>query len=112
MIRRPPRSTLFPYTTLFRSQPESDLILETKLWIGKTEMRLRNYENALQILEAVRKQALVDGREDILKDSFVEEIVYRISREDYQVAIGLSNQLITSSDDETIKAEVLYEMGK
>src|SRR5256885_4458985 len=24
MIRRPPRSTLFPYTTLFRSQPEVD----------------------------------------------------------------------------------------
>src|SRR2546425_5201752 len=23
MIRRPPRSTLFPYTTLFRSQPRS-----------------------------------------------------------------------------------------
>src|SRR2546426_8576189 len=23
MIRRPPRSTLFPYTTLFRSMPES-----------------------------------------------------------------------------------------
>src|SRR2546430_60163 len=23
MIRRPPRSTLFPYTTLFRSHPES-----------------------------------------------------------------------------------------
>src|SRR3712207_7644953 len=24
MIRRPPRSTLFPYTTLFRSSPEPD----------------------------------------------------------------------------------------
>src|SRR5260221_7824827 len=24
MIRRPPRSTLFPYTTLFRSQPRAD----------------------------------------------------------------------------------------
>src|SRR3712207_7825799 len=24
MIRRPPRSTLFPYTTLFRSLPEAD----------------------------------------------------------------------------------------
>src|SRR2546429_4411476 len=24
MIRRPPRSTLFPYTTLFRSQPEGE----------------------------------------------------------------------------------------
>src|SRR2546427_12640956 len=27
MIRRPPRSTLFPYTTLFRSLPEKDGIL-------------------------------------------------------------------------------------
>src|SRR3712207_7387332 len=25
MIRRPPRSTLFPYTTLFRSAPSGDL---------------------------------------------------------------------------------------
>src|SRR2546427_10851985 len=25
MIRRPPRSTLFPYTTLFRSNPEDSL---------------------------------------------------------------------------------------
>src|SRR3712207_9155125 len=25
MIRRPPRSTLFPYTTLFRSQGEGDI---------------------------------------------------------------------------------------
>src|SRR3712207_9534991 len=25
MIRRPPRSTLFPYTTLFRSRPGDDL---------------------------------------------------------------------------------------
>src|SRR2546430_12513868 len=24
MIRRPPRSTLFPYTTLFRSEPSAD----------------------------------------------------------------------------------------
>src|SRR2546425_9523384 len=27
MIRRPPRSTLFPYTTLFRSHPVQDLLL-------------------------------------------------------------------------------------
>src|SRR2546426_7811383 len=26
MIRRPPRSTLFPYTTLFRSRHEPDLV--------------------------------------------------------------------------------------
>src|SRR2546426_6346034 len=27
MIRRPPRSTLFPYTTLFRSRPEMQLLI-------------------------------------------------------------------------------------
>src|SRR2546425_7607017 len=27
MIRRPPRSTLFPYTTLFRSAPQRDRLL-------------------------------------------------------------------------------------
>src|SRR5258708_17630911 len=34
MIRRPPRSTLFPYTTLFRSQHQRDLLrgLATIQW--------------------------------------------------------------------------------
>src|SRR5690349_24016238 len=27
MIRRPPRSTLFPYTTLFRSSPDTPIIV-------------------------------------------------------------------------------------
>src|SRR3712207_7384108 len=34
MIRRPPRSTLFPYTTLFRSQPTSQ---EARL-LARTEV--------------------------------------------------------------------------
>src|SRR3712207_8982550 len=35
MIRRPPRSTLFPYTTLFRSRSGTDVRL-TRLWfIGR-----------------------------------------------------------------------------
>src|SRR2546422_6474477 len=33
MIRRPPRSTLFPYTTLFRSNPaQFDVIVTTNLF--------------------------------------------------------------------------------
>src|SRR3712207_7061474 len=31
MIRRPPRSTLFPYTTLFRSILDGDCLLDTGL---------------------------------------------------------------------------------
>src|SRR2546422_8003131 len=30
MIRRPPRSTLFPYTTLFRSRPRGDPVDEDR----------------------------------------------------------------------------------
>src|SRR2546430_11573094 len=32
MIRRPPRSTLFPYTTLFRSTPPERIPSGAKLW--------------------------------------------------------------------------------
>src|SRR3712207_7904517 len=41
MIRRPPRSTLFPYTTLFRSQPQPamhlDRLPDIILGVGKEE---------------------------------------------------------------------------
>src|SRR5258705_9549932 len=39
MIRRPPRSTLFPYTTLFRSFVGSEAMLSLLLSHGKTTGR-------------------------------------------------------------------------
>src|SRR5258708_27350514 len=45
MIRRPPRSTLFPYTTLFRSSPEPAVrsgflaLVEAGPWLGSTRDR-------------------------------------------------------------------------
>src|SRR3712207_8222974 len=44
MIRRPPRSTLFPYTTLFRSAAKSAFVFKD----GKTR---EDYEKALPDLE-------------------------------------------------------------
>src|SRR3712207_8888764 len=35
MIRRPPRSTLFPYTTLFRSRGEPGEIQKASEWFGE-----------------------------------------------------------------------------
>src|SRR2546426_6767389 len=34
MIRRPPRSTLFPYTTLFRSPDRADRVVEQPALLG------------------------------------------------------------------------------
>src|SRR2546422_7143290 len=36
MIRRPPRSTLFPYTTLFRSPSRADDTAAVRLWESRT----------------------------------------------------------------------------
>src|SRR5258708_27719790 len=36
MIRRPPRSTLFPYTTLFRSQNESKIRACWRPWLSSS----------------------------------------------------------------------------
>src|SRR3712207_7772358 len=43
MIRRPPRSTLFPYTTLFRSSQES-VSAEIEVPAGEVGLRLRPQE--------------------------------------------------------------------
>src|SRR5256886_3895711 len=60
MIRRPPRSTLFPYTTLFRSGDTAILrflaaaeILETDLWQQYNELALGNpaFQNGLFALD-------------------------------------------------------------
>ena len=47
------------FEELISTQPESDYILEATLWIGKCDMRLKNYPDGLTILKDVR----VDGNE-------------------------------------------------
>src|SRR3712207_8286997 len=42
MIRRPPRSTLFPYTTLFRSE---GVYLRAALYLGDVHARAQGLEN-------------------------------------------------------------------
>src|SRR2546429_1425857 len=51
MIRRPPRSTLFPYTTLFRSEPaleEPVLNLPLALTLGHLHERSEEHTSELQ----------------------------------------------------------------
>src|SRR5215208_7591113 len=48
MIRRPPRSTLFPYTTLFRSTPERSP-LGTRLYVRCRTLRSRSEEHTSEL---------------------------------------------------------------
>src|SRR3712207_7286225 len=49
MIRRPPRSTLFPYTTLFRSRYQEQAQVEA----GWLEVVLREHKMADALVEAI-----------------------------------------------------------
>src|SRR3712207_7979171 len=69
MIRRPPRSTLFPYTTLFRSQSGGSILAFTKTPSGlrrsafeearrpdRSEPRLTDRTHALAALRSRRSE--------------------------------------------------------
>src|SRR2546425_11924266 len=64
MIRRPPRSTLFPYTTLFRSRVELDRLADRKL--PARDQKMRDVEDDLYFVMDER------GRSVHLTDKGVE----------------------------------------
>src|SRR2546430_8382098 len=82
MIRRPPRSTLFPYTTLFRSAEETESvslrppegsIVDTRYWHLLDDGRVRSEEHTSELqsqsnlvcrlLLEKKKHAGADGRQ-------------------------------------------------
>src|SRR3712207_8643739 len=71
MIRRPPRSTLFPYTTLFRSRQRLDAVLgEDAVRRGPAEMRLEDLTDVHPARDAQRVQHDVD-RTAVLEERHV-----------------------------------------
>ncbi len=100
------------FQELIATRPESDLILETELWIGKTQMRLKQYDDALTMLETVKKKSAEEGEDEFLREAFLEEIRYKIAQEDYAGAITASNDFLKTSDDDEINAEIEFELGK
>src|SRR4030095_17213086 len=49
MIRRPPRSTLFPYTTLFRSVVGTEAFVTAELWDGCVVRTYRSEEHTSEL---------------------------------------------------------------
>src|SRR3712207_8432760 len=64
MIRRPPRSTLFPYTTLFRSRVTAPLGLQTESFRCLLPVRLRLMIRSRETMQNERKSD-VDCRHSV-----------------------------------------------
>src|SRR3712207_8382448 len=74
MIRRPPRSTLFPYTTLFRSRRRGEELLQRRLVVGElleqpARRRQRRVEVEVAALGLLRPAAvlLAEALDDALQ---------------------------------------------
>src|SRR5688572_32322619 len=78
MIRRPPRSTLFPYTTLFRSREKRKHARITGCVVGREELRRLHHANQLVqptvgqrkvAMQALVEQGTVDRKSTRLNSS-------------------------------------------
>src|SRR6266487_4811132 len=84
MIRRPPRSTLFPYTTLFRSARETlDLFAPLANRLGVWQLKWELEDLSLRALEPEAYQriaGLLDERR-LDRQHYIEEVQAALKRE-------------------------------
>src|SRR5256886_11406052 len=89
MIRRPPRSTLFPYTTLFRSQNRARLVLEFSIpsarpyGAGMTEIAIRTQKLSrrfgnLTAVDGIDLQVAAGDRKSTRLNSSHSQISYAV----------------------------------
>src|SRR3989449_10255472 len=79
MIRRPPRSTLFPYTTLFRSVWAEQLWLHR--WLGKPNPAVAQGKDLATLAAAEQRWEQVEGERaaflDVLSEPRLDDTVAR-----------------------------------
>ena len=99
------------FEELVSTRPNSDYVLEASLWVGKCDMRLRDYDDGMLILQDVRKKAYEEGEEQFLQAAIIEEIVYYKSVDDPQSAIKTATEFLAVSEDEVMNAVIWNEVG-
>ena len=99
------------FEELLATNPDDEVVTEANLWIAKCLFELRDFTEALKIIEEVRVKAVEEDYEDIIKESYVQEIRYRIKEEQYPLAISLTNEFAEAYDDDVVRAQIYYELG-
>src|SRR3712207_7841007 len=84
MIRRPPRSTLFPYTTLFRSRPQQDMRVDVPV-IGMDTLKVAIESNVKGIVAEAGKMIFLNQKECIELANRSEEHTSELQSRQYLV---------------------------
>src|SRR3712207_8947413 len=83
MIRRPPRSTLFPYTTLFRSLTQhvyspALIILSPSVWNQLNDQEKQAFKEAAKVgAAAMRRKAAEDAENGVRSEEHTSELQSR-----------------------------------
>src|SRR3712207_9001962 len=78
MIRRPPRSTLFPYTTLFRStQVDALERFMHKAYLGQKQFSIEGLDMTVPMLDEVTQLAAANGAREVRSEEHTSELQSR-----------------------------------
>jgi tetratricopeptide (TPR) repeat protein len=94
------------------SKGDTDLYLENLLWLAKTELQMRKFDDGLKALQVVKQKASEEENLELLTDAFITEIAFYVFRENYDNAISDGKAIYNVTDNNEIKALLAYEIGK
>ncbi|MDP2365447.1 MAG: tetratricopeptide repeat protein [Ignavibacteria bacterium] len=99
------------FEELLATNPDDEITTESNLWIAKCSFELREFTEALKLIQAVRVKAIEKDYEKIIEESYVQEIKHRIKKEEYPLAFALANEFAEVYDDDVVRAQIYYELG-
>ncbi|MGK9368584.1 tetratricopeptide repeat protein [Melioribacter sp. Ez-97] len=92
--------------------PESDYALENKLWLAKTHLQLRNFEEGLRLIEEVKQTALTEEEYELFEKASITKIAFLLFRERYEDAVAECNEFLKNAEDDETVALIYYQLGK
>ncbi|MCS7052510.1 MAG: tetratricopeptide repeat protein [Ignavibacterium sp.] len=99
------------FEELLLTNPSEEERLEAELWIAKCEMQMKNFNVGLNAIRSVGAKAIEKDYEKLIEESFVEEIKYFKSIEEYKTAIELLERFTKYISDDELLALTYYELG-
>ncbi len=100
------------FKELLTAEEDSVKLLEANLWLGKTELQLRNFDEGIKILDQVAEGAIKFKDDEIFSQAVIKQIAFLMYKERFAEAIERCNKFIQNSSDSEKNAEVAFELGK
>lgn len=90
---------------------ENDYSLESQLWLAKTQLKLRNFNEGLALLDSTISTARKSGDDKIFTEGSITRIAFLIYRERYDDAAARAKEFLDKSDNDEVNALVAYQLG-